>query len=76
MGRDFNEYKRTLRSAFGCHVRVATSAGTCHIQELIGQDDLEDDAFCESLSQKYMDDPDRGKFVSEEDLAKEFGIEL
>ena len=47
-----------------------------YIQGLTAQADMIDDAFCESLYQKYLNDPDRGEFVSEADVAKEFGITL
>jgi hypothetical protein len=35
-----------------------------------------DDAYCEALYQKYLDDPDKENFVSEEELCKELGLAI
>lgn len=39
-------------------------------------DELEDDRFCEELVEKYEKDPDKGQFITEEELCKELGIAL
>lgn len=41
-----------------------------YIQGLTAQDSIEEDKFCEKIYQDYLDDPDRGHFVSEEDVVK------
>ncbi|HJB59805.1 MAG TPA: hypothetical protein H9771_09170 [Candidatus Faecalibacterium faecipullorum] len=35
-----------------------------------------EDAFCEKLYQQYLSDPDRGQYMTEEELCKELGIEV
>ena len=47
-----------------------------YLHGLTAQSDLADDVFCESLYMHYLQDPDRGEYVSEEDVAREFGIAL
>ena len=37
-------------------------------------DEAADDAFCEKLCQDYLEDPERGDFVSFEDALKECGV--
>jgi lipopolysaccharide cholinephosphotransferase len=37
-------------------------------------DELEDDRFCEELAEKYENDPDKGQFITEDELCKELGI--
>lgn len=39
-------------------------------------DELEDDRFCEGLAEKYESDPDKGQFITEDELCKELGIAL
>ncbi|WP_417349894.1 hypothetical protein [Gemmiger sp.] len=39
-------------------------------------DELEDDRFCEELAEKYENDPDKGQFITEDELCKELGIAL
>ena len=39
-------------------------------------DEAEDDAFCESLYQDYLNDPDNGDFISLEEAAKMCGVDL
>lgn len=38
--------------------------------------EAEDEAFCEKMYQDYLNDPDRGEFVSFEEALKECGISL
>ena len=47
-----------------------------YIQGLTAQAESADDAYCEALYQRYLSDPDKGEFVSEEDVAKKFGIAI
>ena len=47
-----------------------------YIQGMTALSELEDDAYCETLYQKYLQDPDRGEFISEEELSKELGVVL
>ena len=35
-----------------------------------------DDAFCEALYQRYLQDPDRGQGIPIEDAARQLGVEL
>lgn len=44
-----------------------------YLQGLIA-DEAADDAFCESMYRKYLDDPDRGDFVSLDDAVKALGV--
>ena len=44
-----------------------------YIQGLIADDDA-DDAFCELLLEVYENDPDKGPFVSFDEVAKECGL--
>ena len=44
-----------------------------YIQGLIADDDA-DDAFCETLLEDYENDPDKGPFVSFDEVAKECGL--
>ena len=37
-----------------------------YIQGLTASTAASDDAYCEALYQKYMNDPDRGDYISEE----------
>ena len=37
-------------------------------------DELEDDRFCEELAEKYENDPDKGQFITEDELAKNWGL--
>ena len=46
-----------------------------YVQGLTADEDA-DDAFCEELVEKYENDPDKGQFVTEEELCKELGIAL
>ena len=39
-------------------------------------DEAEDDAFCEELYQSYLNDPEKGKYISLEDLASDLGVKL
>ena len=39
-------------------------------------DELEDDRFCEHLAEEYEKSPDKGQFITEEELCKELGIAL
>lgn len=47
-----------------------------YIQGMKAFEEAADDAYCEALHQKYMNDPDRGEYVSEEALCHELGITL
>ena len=47
-----------------------------YIQGLTALSEHEDDAYCETLYQKYLQDPDKGEYVSEEELSKELGFAL
>ena len=47
-----------------------------YIQGMQALEDAADDAYCEALYQQYLDDPDKGEFISEEDLCKELGIAI
>ena len=40
------------------------------------EDEAEDDAFCEELYRAYEADPDKGEFISLEDLASDLGVSL
>ena len=44
-----------------------------YVQGLVADEEA-DDAFCESMYQKYLNDPDRGDFVSLDDAVKELGL--
>lgn len=44
-----------------------------YLQGLVA-DESTDDAFCEKMYQDYLNDPDRGDFVSFEDALKECGV--
>lgn len=44
-----------------------------YIQGLIADDDA-DDAFCEKLLEDYENDPDKGPFISFDEVAKECGL--
>ena len=46
-----------------------------YVQGLTADEDA-DDAFCEELAERYENDPDKGQFVTEEELCKELGIAL
>lgn len=46
-----------------------------YLQGLVA-DEAEDEAFCEKMYQDYLNDPDRGEFVSFEEALKECGISL
>jgi len=37
-------------------------------------DEETDDSFCENMYQRYLEDPDRGDFVSLNDAVKELGV--
>ena len=39
-------------------------------------DEAEDDAFCEKLYQAYEADPDKGEYISLEELASDLGVAL
>ena len=39
-------------------------------------DEAEDDAFCEKLYQSYEADPDKGEYISLEELASDLGVAL
>ena len=39
-------------------------------------DETDDDAFCEKLYQAYASDPDKGEYISLEDLASDLGVSL
>ena len=43
-----------------------------YLQGLIADEEA-DDAFCENMYRKYLNDPDRGDFVSLDDAVKELG---
>ena len=45
-----------------------------YIQGLTASMAASDDAYCEALYQKYMNDPDRGDYISEEELCHELGL--
>ena len=47
-----------------------------YIQGLTASMAASDDAQCEALYQKYLDDPDKENFVSEEELCKELGLAI
>lgn len=47
-----------------------------YLQGMIAADEAADDAYCEQLHQAYENDPDRGQFMSEDELCKELGIVL
>ena len=47
-----------------------------YIQGLTAQANVSDDNFCESLYQSYLSDPDKGNYISEEDLSRELGVSL
>ena len=47
-----------------------------YIQGMKAFEETADDAYCEALYQKYMNDPDRGEFTSEEDLCRELGVAI
>lgn len=44
-----------------------------YLQGLVADEEA-DDAFCENMYQKYLNDPDRGDFVSLDDAVKELGV--
>ena len=44
-----------------------------YLQGLVADEEA-DDAFCENMYQKYLNDPDRGDFVSLDDAVKELGL--
>ena len=44
-----------------------------YLQGLVA-DEADDDAFCTKLYQDYLNDPERGDFVSFEDALKECGV--
>ena len=44
-----------------------------YLQGLIADEEA-DDAFCENMYRKYLDDPDRGDFVSLDDAVQELGV--
>ena len=44
-----------------------------YLQGLVA-DEVADDAFCMKLYQDYLNDPERGDFVSFEDALKECGV--
>lgn len=46
-----------------------------YIQGLTADEEA-DDAFCERLAEEYENSPDKGHFVTEEELCKELGIAL
>ena len=43
-----------------------------YLQGLVADEEA-DDAFCESMYRRYLNDPDRGDFVSLDDAVKESG---
>ena len=45
-----------------------------YIQGMKAFEEADDDAYCEALYQKYLDDPDRGDYISEEELCHELGL--
>ena len=47
-----------------------------YIQGLTASTAASDDAYCEALYQKYLDDPDKENFVPEEELCKELGLAI
>ena len=47
-----------------------------YIQGLTASTAASDDAYCEALYQKYLDDLDKENFVSEEELCKELGLAI
>ncbi len=47
-----------------------------YLQGMIAADEAADDDYCERLYQKYENDPDRGQYMTEEELCKELGIAL
>ena len=47
-----------------------------YIQGLTASTAASDDAYCEALYQKYLDDHDKENFVSEEELCKELGLAI
>ena len=44
-----------------------------YLQGLIADEEA-DDTFCENMYRKYLDDPDRGDFVSLDDAVQELGV--
>ena len=44
-----------------------------YLQGLLADEEV-DDTFCENMYQKYLNDPDRGDFVSLDDAVKALGV--
>lgn len=47
-----------------------------YIQGMKAFEEASDEAYCEALYQKYLNDPDKGEFISEEDLCGELGVAI
>ena len=46
-----------------------------YLQGMIAADEAADDAYCEQLYREYEKDPDRGPYMTQEELYKELGIQ-
>ena len=44
-----------------------------YLQGLVADEEA-DELFCENMYQKYLNDPDRGDFISLDDAVKELGM--
>ena len=42
----------------------------------ITADEAEDDAFCELLLKQYEDDPEKGQYITIEEMAKTCGVDI
>ena len=47
-----------------------------YIQGMKAFEEAADDAYCEALYQKYLNDSDRGEYVSEEELCRELNLAI
>ena len=47
-----------------------------YIQGMKAFEEAADDAYCEALYQKYLNDTDKGEYVSEEELCRELDIAI
>ncbi len=47
-----------------------------YIQGMKAFEEAADDAYCEALYQKYLNDPDKGEYISEADLCGELDIAI
>ncbi len=47
-----------------------------YIQGMKAFEEAADDAYCEALYQKYLNDTDKGEFISEAELCSELGIAI